>query len=116
MDQFSNVRKSTNGAGLQDYYLKFNWLLSAQSNLSFHYHRFFTEKKLTAYDRYLADELDLTWKHALQDLPVKVRVGFSLLWPGKTVKHIKGVSSHDSGPAWFGYLMVTFSPKLISSN
>ncbi len=116
MDQFSNVRKSTNDAGLQDYYLKVNWLLRKHSNLYLHYHRFFTEKKMAGYDRYLGDELDLVWKHAIRELPIKLRVGLSLLWPGKTLKHIKGVSIHESETAWFGYLMVTFSPKLVRSN
>lgn len=120
MDYFSNIPKSTAGAGLVDATLTF---AGRMKNISiqidahrFHLaHRVLMDAQDDPLDPYLGTEFDLRLTGKINPV-LSVQGGYSWMLPGESLELLQGINPGDSGFPQWGWLMVTFNPSMLKGN
>ena len=117
MDYFY-VGNHQNNVGLQDAYLKLNYK-NKQWQFALVPHIFNAPNKVLdaqgkQMDSYLGTEIDLTASYVVQK-DIVLSGGFSLLFTSLTLYRLKNVTNAADANNW-AWLMVSFSPRLFSTN
>lgn len=117
MDYFY-VGNHINNVGLQDAYLKLNYK-NKKWQFTLVPHIFNAPNKVfdaqgNQMDSYLGTEIDLTASYALQK-DIMLSGGFSQIFTSSTLERVKNVTNAADANNW-AWLMVSFSPKLFSTN
>ena len=116
MDYFSNLYKSTLDLGLRDFFAKFGYEINAAHSVNLNYHFFSLQKEIDEigaadFDKLLGDEIDFIYRYKA-NIPVDLRIGFSVFFPSETMEHLQSAAPSDF--SYFSYLMLTFTPELFS--
>lgn len=117
MDYFY-VGNHQNNVGLQDAYLKLNYK-NKQWQFTLVPHIFNAPSKVfdaqgKKMDSYLGTEIDFTASYALQK-DIVLSGGFSQIFTSSTLERVKNVTNAADANNW-AWVMVSFSPKLFSTN
>lgn len=117
MDYFY-VGNHQNNVGLQDAYLKFVYK-NKQWQFALVPHIFNAPSKVfdaqgNEMDSYLGTEIDLTASYVVQK-DIVVSGGFSQIFTSSTLERVKNVTNAANANNW-AWLMVSFNPKLFSTN
>jgi hypothetical protein len=124
MDYFSgNASDVTKGAGINDFYVKANFILSEKHNIEAIYHLFNLDKQYflvskkasIKYDKALGSEIDLIYTYK-QSKALNFSLGYSFLLPSETMENLQGYNKNESKFAHFAYMLVTFKPTFLTHN
>lgn len=123
MDYFTTIDSHTEGGGLSDLYLRFNYNPSKKTNIEATVHNFrLTNTVIDSIStpgvsfkakRNLGTEIDLMVKYKLSS-SAEVRIGFSTMLATKSMEIFKG-GDHSKFQSW-GWMMFVFKPTLYKSD
>jgi len=117
MDIFTNIPKHTKNSGLVNPYLKYNFNPTEKLQLFVDLHYFALENNYLnaeglAIDKYLATELDLTFKYKVSK-ELSVMGGYSTMFVSSSYVLLRG--GDKNVPGHWAWLAVNFTPTLFSS-
>ena len=124
MDYFNgNASDVTKGAGINDFYVKANFILNEKHNIEAIYHLFSLDKQYflvskkasIKYDKALGSEIDLIYNYK-QSKALNFSLGYSVFLPTETMEKLHGYNKNESKFAHFAYMMVTFKPTFLTHN
>lgn len=117
MDYFSNLRKSTDGGGLNDFYANLEIPISTKVQVNGASHLFYLNKipatlsDVTSQNSalFLASEWDFWIKADFWEV-INLQSGYSFLLPGSQLKSIQNIHEKTSFSSW-AWVMVTLQMK-----
>lgn len=120
MNYYSYMKASTANGGLADIYPNVRINFNKKHNLLVMFHKFYLAnavmlgEKLVD-DKDLGGELDMMY--TFKPMPeLKVQAGFSYYFTTTTLEQVKRVDGTDIQAPYWGWVMLTFTPRLFSSN
>jgi len=123
MDFFNgNSSDITKGAGINDLFVKANFILNEKHNVEATYHLFnldkayFLQPKQASkkYDKALGSEIDLMYTYK-QSKTINMSLGYSVYLPSETMENLHNFKKGESNFAQFAYLLLTIKPVFFMS-
>ena len=120
MNYYSYMKASTANGGLIDLYPNITFKFNKKHDLLLMFHKFYLANSVmlgqtVVDDKDLGAELDMMYTY--KPMPeLKVQAGFSYYFTTSTLEKVKGVDGVDLNSPYWGWVMLTFTPKLFSSN
>jgi hypothetical protein len=120
MNYYSFMKASTANGGLVDLYPNIIVKFNKKHDLLVMFHKFYLANpvllnEMVVDDQDLGSELDLMYTY--KPMPeLKVQAGFSYYFTTTSLEKVKRVDGTDLNAPYWGWVMLTFTPKLFSSN
>lgn len=115
------VSSSTLGGGLIDVYPKLQFNLNEKNKITADYHFFSLQQTVKnpltngAYlEGSLGSELDVVWNRQISK-ELGLNVGFAYYFTNDTYTQVKQISTEPVGAPYFGWVMLTFKPKIFGT-